>query len=178
MVPARIADRPNLGAAPCVIDIEASGFGRHSYPIEIGLALADGRGLCTLVQPADDWTHWDASAEHLHGIRREVARQHGRPVAEVADLLNRELDGQTVYSDAWAYDYSWLSLLFDTACRSQRFKLEHLRVLLTDAQADRLAEGKAMARAHLHVARHRASADARTLQWAVQWLLGRDDGPA
>jgi len=25
-----------------MLDIEASGFGRHSYPIEVGFALADG----------------------------------------------------------------------------------------------------------------------------------------
>ena len=32
-----------LADAPCVLDMEASGFGRHSYPVEVGVALPDGR---------------------------------------------------------------------------------------------------------------------------------------
>jgi hypothetical protein len=40
--------------ARCVLDIEASGFGRHSYPIEIGYARDDGHAWCSLVRPAED----------------------------------------------------------------------------------------------------------------------------
>ena len=35
--------------APLIIDVEASGFGPTSYPIEIGLALDDGHKYCILV---------------------------------------------------------------------------------------------------------------------------------
>ena len=31
--------------APAVLDIEASGFGRGSYPIEVGFVLANGEAL-------------------------------------------------------------------------------------------------------------------------------------
>jgi hypothetical protein len=34
-----------------VIDVEASGFGRGSYPIEVGFVLPDGEAVCTLVRP-------------------------------------------------------------------------------------------------------------------------------
>ncbi len=57
---------------PCVIDIEASGFGRNSYPIEVGYVLPDGRAGCMLVAPAPGWTHWDESAAQVHGITRAV----------------------------------------------------------------------------------------------------------
>jgi len=166
------------GAPPCVIDVEASGFGVGSYPIEVGFVLPDGRGVCTLVRPEPDWTHWDPAAERLHAIARDTAVQHGRPAAEVAALLNRELAGQAVYSDAWLHDYTWLGVLFDAADLTPSFRLLHLRELLTEAQAEQLAEAKRQARAALHLERHRASADARVLQWAAMHLRGRTDGAA
>ena len=50
---------------PACLDMEASGFGRHSYPIEVGFVLGDGQSWCTLIRPAADWTHWDPAAERL-----------------------------------------------------------------------------------------------------------------
>ena len=55
---------------PTLLDIEASGFGRGSYPIEVGLARADGSVCAFLIQPQNEWTHWDPKAELLHGISR------------------------------------------------------------------------------------------------------------
>lgn len=37
---------------PIIIDAEASGFGRDSYPIEVGVALGDASRHCYLVSPA------------------------------------------------------------------------------------------------------------------------------
>jgi hypothetical protein len=103
---------------PAFLDIEASGFGRDSYPIEIGFVLPDGDAWCTLVRPEPDWTHWDPAAEALHGISRSLALRHGRPAVDVARELNRRLGGLTVYSDGWAHDYAWLALLFEAGGRS------------------------------------------------------------
>lgn len=39
-------DTPSTGttsALPVVMDLEASGFGRNGYPIEVGYAMGDGR---------------------------------------------------------------------------------------------------------------------------------------
>ncbi|MCP4234821.1 MAG: hypothetical protein GY770_14780, partial [Aestuariibacter sp.] len=44
---------------PSIIDIEASGFGAHSYPVEIGVIREDGGKFCQLVKPYPDWTHWE-----------------------------------------------------------------------------------------------------------------------
>ncbi|MBL0088853.1 MAG: hypothetical protein IPP44_20135 [Ideonella sp.] len=156
-----------MAQGPCIIDVEASGFGAGSYPIEVGFVLPGGRGQCTLICPEPEWTHWDDGAAQLHGITRDAALQHGQPVAEVARMLNQALTGRTVYTDAWSHDYSWLNLLFETAGLTQRFKLEHLRALLDDAQLERLDQAKREARVALQVQRHRASGDARVLQWAV-----------
>ena len=159
-------------APPCVVDVEASGFGSGSYPIEVGFVLPDGRAYCTLIRPEPEWTHWDAQAEALHGISRDTAVAHGKPAAEVADVLNRELAGITVYSDAWSHDYSWLSVLFEAAGTAPRFKLAHLRDLVGEAQLERLDQAKADGRTVLQVQRHRASGDARVLQWAVMRVRG------
>jgi hypothetical protein len=156
---------------PAFLDIEASGFGRGSYPIEVGFVLTDGSAWCTLVRPEPGWTHWDAAAEALHGIARATALSHGRSVADAADELNRRLRGLTVYSDGWAHDYAWLALLFDAAGREPAFKLDHLRNALGEADAigwqaarQRMVTAKPMTR-------HRASNDARLLQ--LTWLALR-----
>ena len=64
---------------PTILDIEASGFGRGSYPIEIGFSDGQGGLFCSLIQPEADWLHWDDSAEALHGLSRELLLTHGRP---------------------------------------------------------------------------------------------------
>jgi hypothetical protein len=90
--------------------------------------------------------------------------QRGLPVAQVARTINAQLAGQTVYSDGWAHDYSWLGALFDAADLSPTFKLENLRALLNDYQADQWHSVKAQVTRERGVQRHRASADARLLQ--------------
>ena len=155
---------------PCVIDIEASGFGRSSYPIEIGYIREDGQAWCTLVRPAADWTHWDAQAEAVHRIPRDALLQHGRSAHDVARRLNDDLGERTVYCDGWAHDYTWLAALFEVAGVSPRFRLASVRQLLDEARLERLDALRQGAFASLGIARHRASSDARALQWALGQL--------
>lgn len=161
-----------VNALPVFLDIEASGFGAGSYPIEVGCVLADGRSLCCLVRPQDGWKHWDASAESVHHITREQLFRHGLPVGEVVGRLEEALRGQDVYSDAWGNDYAWLSRLYDEADRVPRFNLRSLRELLSEEQAARWHEVKRAVAEELHTTRHRASNDARVLQAAYARLRG------
>jgi hypothetical protein len=163
---------PTPREPPCVLDVEASGFGRNSYPVEVGFVMPDGRAVCTLIRPLPEWTHWDEAAHRLHGITREMALLHGRSPLAVAELLNSELAGLTVYSDGWGHDYAWLATLFEAAHVQPRFRLEHLRVLLDETQIPAFDAARAQAREELHVERHRASNDARTLQLAVVRVRG------
>lgn len=158
---------PTPPALPCVLDIEASGFGRSSYPIEVGYVLPDGRAACMLVRPAAQWTHWDAGAERVHGITRSLLATHGRDAREVALALNRDLEGLTVYCDGWAHDYSWLAALFEEAGFSPAFKLESVSALFDDEHLARLDQARRDALAELGLTRHRASNDARALQRAL-----------
>jgi len=158
---------PEAAPLPCVLDIEASGFGRRSYPIEVGYVLPDGRAACMLVRPAADWTHWDEGAERVHGITRSVLALHGRAPRDVAMALNRDLAGLTVYCDGWAHDYSWLGALFEEAGLSPAFKLESVGALLDEPHLAQLDEARRQALAEMGLQRHRASNDARALQRAL-----------
>lgn len=159
---------------PLVIDVEASGFGVGSYPIEVGVAMPDGKVRCMIVRPEPEWVHWDEKAQSLHGITREILLEHGSPVREVAEQLNEWLTGEIVYSDAWGNDSSWLALLFDTAGISQRFKLESLRALLSEQQVSVWHETKDQVDRETDCQRHRASHDAKVLQQTFLRTSGRD----
>jgi hypothetical protein len=154
----------------CTLDLEASGFGRGSYPIEVGFVRDDGHAFCTLIKPAAHWTHWNHEAGALHGITRAVLASHGREAVVVATLLNEQLAGRVVYSDAWAHDYSWLGALYDEAGLQPSFKLESVLTLLDEQQRAGLRQAHGEALAALGLARHRASNDARALQMALQKL--------
>lgn len=149
---------------PIILDVEASGFGRGSYPIEIGLVLPDGTPHCFLVAPARTWTAWDPEAEKVHGISREVLETYGRPLQEVAWRLNELLRDKTVYSDAWAFDMSWLGKLFDAANMPQSFRVAPLHEVLKDHQQQHWDKAKEKVIDELKLQRHRASGDARILQ--------------
>ena len=154
-------------ALPCVLDIEASGFGRGSYPIEIGFVLPDGTAYCTLIVPDESWTHWDGDAERMHGISRSLLQRHGRSAQEVAHELNQRLAGRTVYCDNWAHDYAWLARLFESAAINPSFKLRHLRELMSENAAERFDAAREIVARNLQLRRHRASSDARVLQLSV-----------
>jgi len=159
---------------PIIIDFEASGFGRSSYPIEVGLADDEGKGWCSLIQPEEGWLHWDSGAVGLHGISRESLIRHGKPCAVVADHLNQALRGQVAYCDGWAHDFVWMARLFEAAERTPLFRLEDLRLILSpDQQAHWHSIKDELARAS-DLSRHRASNDARLIQ--ATWIRSRGFG--
>lgn len=161
---------------PPIIDVEASGFGAASYPIEVGVALPDGRSYCSLIRPLPQWTHWDESAEQVHRVSRDTLVKHGRAPEEVADQINALLAGQTVYCDAWYHDLTWLSRLFEATGRIQAFRLDDIRCLLNEAQADHWHLTKTRIQEDLGLKRHRASNDARILRATLERV--RQDHPA
>ena len=154
-------------ALPIILDVEASGFGRGSYPIEIGLAFPDGSTEAYLIHPAPDWSHWDPDAEAVHGIDRQELLVHGRSVVEVAALLNARLAGNCVYSDAWSFDSSWVARLFDSAGFAQNFRIDTIRVLLDEAEIAAWQTARDIVDGGHGPMVHRAAPDARRLQLTV-----------
>jgi salicylate hydroxylase len=49
---------------PIIIDVEASGFGARSDPIDVGVAMEDDAKYCALISPAPEW---DLEADVLVG---------------------------------------------------------------------------------------------------------------
>lgn len=160
-----------LTLLPAVLDIEASGLGRQSYPIEVGCILPDGKTFCSLIRPEPEWLHWDPEAEKLHRISRELTVKAGRSACDVAHLLNGHLRGLTVYSDGWANDFTWIAALFEAVELSPYFKLENLRSLLSEDEAACWHDVKQQVANELGLQRHRASSDARVLQRTLQRLM-------
>ena len=164
---------------PIILDVEASGFGRGSYPIEIGLAFPDGSTEAFLIHPAPEWFHWDEAAEAVHGISRSELLVHGRNVVEVAALLNARLAGNRAFSDAWSFDASWVARLFDTAGFPQHFRLDTVRTLLDEATVAHWGEARRQVQAEHGPVVHRAARDARLLQLTIlraRALAGAGDG--
>lgn len=163
-----------LNIIPIIIDVEASGFGRGSYPIEVGVVLGDGTTHCFLIKPHASWHHWDTDAEAVHGISRRILQTFGKPVRDVAQALNELLQHKTAYSDAWGHDRSWLAKLFDAAELPQRFHLESLRGLLGERQLPRWHPVKSEITDVLGRQRHRASTDALILQRTLRAVVEPD----
>jgi hypothetical protein len=149
---------------PNIIDVEASGFGGMSYPIEVGVALDDGSKYCALISPASGWEHWDASAESVHRIARDILQTHGKAVREVAEELNRRFAGKTLYTDGWSVDKPWLITLFHAAGLDMKFGVSALEMILSEDQMAHWHETKDNVLAESTQNRHRASFDA----WVVQ----------
>ena len=149
---------------PFIIDVEASGFGGHSYPIEIGLALDGGSKFCTLILPAPDWTHWDDEAEKVHRVSRDILETYGKPMKDVALFLNEILAGKTIYTDGWVVDKPWLTTLFYAAGVQMDFSVSPLELILSEEQMASWHETKDKVIDEMELKRHRASYDAIIIQ--------------
>lgn len=149
---------------PTIIDVEASGFGPDSYPIEIGVALGSGEKYCTLVSPAPEWTHWDEGAEKVHRIPRDILEEHGKPAEDVTRELNDLLARKTVYTDGWVVDKPWIVKLFDRVRVAPAFETSSLEMILSEAQMEAWHATKDRVLEDLSLKRHRASHDAFVVQ--------------
>ena len=149
---------------PNIIDIEASGFGGESYPIEIGLVLGDGKKYCSLILPLAGWKHWNKDAEKIHHISRQMLQKHGTPAAEVAVQLNQILEGLTLYSDGWVVDKPWLTTLFCASGIEMKFSVSPIEIILSEAQMNVWHKTKEQIIIQQNIQRHRASNDA----WIIQ----------
>ena len=159
----------NTTPSPAFIDFEASSLDLiTSYPIEVGLCLADGVQKSWLICPYALWHDWSASAEQLHGIARETLKQEGIQVREVAQQLNALLAGKSIFCDAWTYDSFWLHRLFRAAQLEPDFQLESISALLNPQQVQQWSAIRKQAIHFLGLPVHRAANDALILR--ETWL--------
>lgn len=142
------------------IDLEASGLGPASWPIEVGWCFEEGKPEAHLIRPAAAWKveAWDERAEALHGISFKTLAASGQAPEEVCAILNKTLAGVSVYSDAPDWDGFWLYRLFEVAGVKQGFALNDFGAIFANARAeDKAAAIAEAARTSPH--RHRACDD-------------------
>lgn len=156
---------------PSIIDIEASGFGDSSYPIEVGIVLENGKKYCSLISPESSWTHWDIKAEKIHQLSREKIAKYGKSIHEVTEKLNKLLFSQTLYSDGWVVDKPWLIKLFHAAGKSMSFSISPLEIILSEAQMAIWHKTKEEVTERMNLTRHRASNDALIIQETFKQTL-------
>ncbi|MDT0593444.1 3'-5' exonuclease [Glaciecola petra] len=165
MVAARLSfKRILLINLPTIIDIEASGFGPHSYPIEVGVVRQDGNRFCKLIKPFEDWTYWDQEAEKVHGISHSLLTKTGISGVQACLELNAFLASSEVYCDGWVVDLPWINKLFSRAGISMSFRVSSLEMILKSHQMERWHQSKEQAIEILKLSRHRASNDALIIQ--------------
>jgi len=162
---------------PSIVDVEASGFGAASYPIEIGIVRYDGAKWCKLIRPFDSWVHWDSQAEELHGISQSMLLTRGVEPVRICHELNRFLGNTVVYSDGWVVDNPWLIKLFAAAQVEMTFTCRALEYILNQTQMEAWHDVKQHVAKELDTRRHRASADALLIQqtYAQTRLLTREE---
>ena len=99
---------------PAILDVEASGLGLDSDPVEAGIAVlgADVSWLA-LIRPEPEWLdgEWDEVAAELHGLTRTEILKSGRPADQGARELWARIGDGRIDSDAPEQDGLWLERL-------------------------------------------------------------------
>jgi len=149
---------------PSIIDVEASGFGTESYPIEVGVVRDDGARYCKIINPFDDWTHWNNDAAKLHGIERDVLLRKGVCGQQICIELNDFIGTRPVYSDGWVVDSPWLIKLFERSRVPMAFRVSSIEMILKEYQYPLWDQAKEVLISSYKMQRHRASSDALIIQ--------------
>ncbi|SNC59382.1 hypothetical protein SAMN04487881_0045 [Marinobacter sp. es.048] len=116
-----------------IIDVEASGLGDESYPIEIawGDRFNPLRHDSFLIRPPEEWVYWDDYAQsHIHHLSRDRLRREGLPIREAVERLDRNLAGVEVYSDCVSADRPWIVKLYGLLNREPTFRFRSVHSLL------------------------------------------------
>jgi len=149
------------------IDFEASCLPQHgrSFPIEVGIATADGRSRSWLIRPHPLWADWQWSddAQALHGLTLNRLHEEGLEVAEVAARLREAVGDTVLIADSVLDDY-WSRTLFEAAGDPAHLPVTTLGALprFRAVDPDRLQAAVASADRN-RKNRHRAADDARWL---------------
>lgn len=60
-----------------VIDFEASGLRKKSYPIEVGITDSTEH-YSSLIRPLPHWKHWEEQAKKVHNISLDEIIKNGK----------------------------------------------------------------------------------------------------
>jgi len=99
-----------------IIDIEASGLGPGSFPIEIGwFGFGCAVWRISADRPEADWplSAWDEVAEDSHAIWLAMLRREGMLAADLCRALRGAFNGLMLVSAADLSDQAWLDRLLE-----------------------------------------------------------------
>lgn len=164
-----------LGRDIFIIDIEASGLGFGTFPIEIAVINLTGDvSYSALIKPQSDWLdwNWDEMAEQVHNISWKMLQDDGLLAERVAKEVWDILAGCELYSDAPQQDLAWLEVLRDVTWPPlPGIRIEHLSKL-PNLTAGFFADFSDEPR------EHRAGADVQHLRQAILSHLRPDEAQA
>ena len=149
-----------------VLDFEASGLSKSSYPIEVGV-VGDNSRYSSLICQEEPWSYWSKDSEAVHGIPVEELIKNGQSAITVAKELNRLLCGATVYSDCKKWDQFWLDVLFNQCGLTPTFQLHHLPDELSEDQGELFLAAYENIKNRGHYTEHRALDDALLIHGAL-----------
>ena len=165
------------------LDVESSGLGDSSYPIEIGVCGVSLEPISFLIRPLSDWgiESWSSSSEKIHGISYDLLIERGALATNVCEWLNAVCNNRTVLSDNPPYDEGWLDRLYDDVGVMRTFELlDAVHAAGVAAGLSRLSQPEAqaiLARIHrVFPHPHRAGPDSRRsaaefMAMAMPWAL-------
>lgn len=119
------------------IDFEASGLGPRSYPIEVAWKCGfTGENDSFLINPESgyNWVDWDITAEEMHHLTIDELLSDGVSVRDACRRLNKRLNGKTVTSDAFDFDYFWMRRLYESAKMKPTFDMQGVDKVLDGPQ--------------------------------------------
>lgn len=155
------------------IDLEASGLGAASWPIEVGWCFPGSEPEAFLIAPAENWLDeaWDEQAEALHGVSQKTLQKKGEPINDVCRHLNKALAGADVFSDAPDWDAFWLYRLFSASDEKQGFPLKDFGELLREFSPEKVSAAISSA-SQTTPHRHRAREDVLHMKAIYKLVTG------
>lgn len=153
----------------CIIDVESTGLGVDSHPIEVGFLSLTGESDDFLINPlsVEHWTHWDFNSQDIHGISRDECIRDGLSVFDAAVRLNNQLNGCLVISDYAGHDSNWIDMIFEEANIERLFRIIDIReYVFHTGQHPNKVKGFRNVKNRDRVP-HRALADCELILWAA-----------
>lgn len=107
--------------------INCPDFEASSYPVEIALALANGRHYHAWIKPMSD-----RLAPKLSDKMQRAVELYGKYPDQVCNELNVLAGGSNLYCDHWGFTSTWLENLYFAACVDKKFICSPIECLLED----------------------------------------------
>ena len=162
-----------------ILDFEASGLMKGSYPIEIAWIRDNKKSISTLIKPSGNWllneSLWSERSQGVHGIARDTLVNEGLEIKSVIDLILNDIkEYETIYSDNPFFEQQWLDRLFDEAGISHNYIVRDFKVMLDNISDPYSMEDAFIQARKISPPTHRAQRDVEYLLTVYDILKNYD----